>query len=69
LKRGSCSSLIVTSNGYEGEESSCNFLEVQRIKNGIEAFVDCDDGHGQHSSERVTLQIFRNRLKFENSAL
>jgi hypothetical protein len=64
LKRGSCDSLVIEQSGYYGVESSCRFLELKRIRNGIEAYSECSDDRGL-SYENVTLQILGNRLKFK----
>jgi hypothetical protein len=69
LKRGPCSTATISRNGYDGEESSCTFLEVKRIQNGIEAFSECKaDSLEGNTYERVTFQIFNNRLKIKDIA-
>jgi hypothetical protein len=66
LTRGTCDTFIEQS-GYAGVETACMFLEIKRIRNGIEAFSKCTAESLDRLLyyENVRLQIIDKRLKFE----
>jgi SH3 domain-containing protein len=68
LKRGSCSSLVVEQSGYSGEENSCMFLEIKRIRNGIEAYSECSAESlvQNYYFETTVFQIVDKRLKVQD---
>jgi hypothetical protein len=66
LKRGSCDNLVIEQSSYSGVEETCAFLEIKRIRDGIEAHVECsNDGVLPYAYRfaKVTFQIVGNRLK------
>jgi hypothetical protein len=42
FKRGSCD-FTIEQSGYSGIEETCTFLEIKRIRNGIEAYSECSN--------------------------
>jgi hypothetical protein len=70
LKRGSCD-FIIEQSGYSGVETTCTFLEIKRIRNGIEAYSECASDSvlpDHYQFEKTIFQIFGNRLKFQDLA-
>ena len=68
LKRGSCD-FIIEQWSYSGVEETCTFLEIKRIRNGIEAYSECSgDSLPNYQVVKATLQIFGNRLKYQELA-
>jgi hypothetical protein len=68
LKRGPCDYVTIEQSGYYGVETTCTFLEVKRIRNGIEALSECFSDSSppyNYRFEKVTLQILGNRLKYQ----
>src|SRR5262245_11645710 len=67
LRREAQCDTVITKDGYGGVEDSCTFLEIKRIRNGIEAFSRCtaDSLDKPIYYENVRFQIIGKRLKFE----
>jgi len=67
-KRCSVSDFVIDRTGYSGVEDTCIFLEIKRVRDGIEAFSECteDAPNGiAYSYVRATFQIVGKRLKFQ----
>jgi hypothetical protein len=70
FKRGSCD-FIIEQSSFSGVEETCTFLEIKRVRNGIEAYSECsNDGVLPYDYRYVkaTFQIFGSRLKYQELA-
>jgi hypothetical protein len=66
--RGPCyDDLTISRDGYSrhgGTSAACEFLEVKRIPNGIEAHSECSyEEQVAYFFEKVTFQVFGNQLR------
>jgi len=65
--RGSECDLVINREGFDGVDTSCIFLEIKKIRNGVEAFSECTTDVGGnsilYSYEKVTFQITGKRLQ------
>jgi hypothetical protein len=64
-KRGPLCMFTIERDGYVGEDYSCTFLEIKRIRNGVESFSECSSDALEYTYEKETFQIFGNRLKWQ----
>src|SRR5262249_32995335 len=68
-KRGStCREFDIERDGFKYEEGGCEFIEIKRVPNGIEAIAECW-GEGIFTREKQMLQIIGKKLRQETKTL
>jgi hypothetical protein len=58
FNRGPECDTVITRDGYGGVEGSCTFLEIKRIRKGIEAFSKC-------TAENLNKPLFCENVRFQ----
>ena len=66
-KRGPCNDLLMSRDSYLRSEIGCAFLEVKRIPNDIEAYLECTAEEYSYFFEKVRFQIFGKQLREQDS--
>lgn len=71
-KGTSCDDFIISRDSLSGTEETCEFLEIKRIKNGVEIFEECISNHPGHHRvhyEKATYQLIGKRLKYSTTTV